>query len=157
MPAEEINTYFESLDSINIRKLNNFESNLCEGDITAIECDKVLSKFKENKSPGSDGLPIEFYKQFWHLLKDHMTSVFNEALDNEKLSDSQSQGILTLLHKKGDPQLLKNYRPISLLNTDYNILMHIYYLIECIEFYTQLFQKIKMVTSRNVLLDIILD
>ena len=37
-----------------------------------------------------------------------MTSIFNKALDNEKLSDSQSQGILTLLHKKGDPQLLKN-------------------------------------------------
>ena len=54
-----------------------------------------------------------------------MTSVFNEALGNEKLSDSQNQGILTLLHKKGDSQLLKKYRPISLLNTDYKILMHI--------------------------------
>ena len=125
VPAEEMNTYFESLDSVNIRKLNNFESNSCEGNITAIECNRVLSKFKQNKSPGSDGLPVEFYKQFWHLLKDHMTSVFNEALDNEKLSDSQRQGILTLLHKKGDPQLLKNYRPIGLLNTDYKILMHI--------------------------------
>ena len=62
VPAEEINTYFDSLDSVNIQKLNNFESNSCEGDITAIECDRVLSKFKENKSPGFDGLPIEFYK-----------------------------------------------------------------------------------------------
>ena len=125
VPTVEINSYFESLDSVNIRKLKNFESNSCEGGITANECDRVLSKFKENKSPGSDGLPIEFYKQFWHLLKDHMISIFNEAFDNEKLSDSQNQGILTLLHKKGDPQLLKNYRPISLLNTDYKILMHV--------------------------------
>ena len=54
-----------------------------------------------------------------------MTSIFHAAFDNEKLSDSQNQGILTLLHEKGDPQLLKNYRPISLLNTDYKILMHI--------------------------------
>ena len=38
-----------------------------------------------------------------------MASVSNETLANEKLSDSQNQGILTLLHKKGDPQLLKNY------------------------------------------------
>ena len=111
--------------AVNIRKLNNFESNSCEGGITANECDRVLSKLKENKSPGSDGLPIEFYKQFWHLLNVHMISIFNEAFDNEKLSDSQNQGILTLLHKKGDPQLLKNYRPISLLNTDYKILMHV--------------------------------
>ena len=132
MPTVEINSYFESLDSVNIRKLNNFESNSCEGGITANECDRVLSKFKENKSPGSDGLPIEFYKQFWHLLKDHMISIFNEAFNNEKLtfcesplSDSHNQGILTLLHKKGDPQLLKNYRPINLLNTDYKILMHV--------------------------------
>ena len=70
-----------------------------------IICDRVLSKFKENKSPGSDGLPIEFDKQFCHLLKNHMTTLFNEALGNEKLSDSQNQGILTMLHKKGDPQL----------------------------------------------------
>ena len=37
VPAEEINTYFESLDSVNIRKLNNFESNSCEGDIIGYE------------------------------------------------------------------------------------------------------------------------
>ena len=39
VPAEEINTYFESLELVNIRKLNSFESNSCEEDITAIECD----------------------------------------------------------------------------------------------------------------------
>ena len=49
-------------NSVNISKLNNFESNLCERDITAIEGDRVLSKFKENKPPCSDRLPIEFYK-----------------------------------------------------------------------------------------------
>ena len=43
VPAIEINSYFESLDSVNI---NNFESNSCEGDITAIECDKILSELK---------------------------------------------------------------------------------------------------------------
>ena len=54
-----------------------------------------------------------------------MISIFNESFDNEKLSDSKNQGIMTLLHKKGDPQLIKNYRPISLLNTDSKILMHV--------------------------------
>lgn len=30
-------------------------------------------------------------------------------------------GILSLIHKKGDEDLLKNWRPITLLNVDYKI------------------------------------
>ena len=54
------------------------------------------------------------------------------SLDNEKLSDSQSPGILTLLHKKRRSSTitkLQTYKnlisPISLLNTVYKIVMHI--------------------------------
>ena len=114
--AEEMKTYFKSLDSVNIQKLNNFESNSCEGDITAIECDRVLTKFKKKKITRLRWLA---YRILYTIL-----AFVKGSLDNEKLSDSQ--GILTLLHKKRDPQLLQNYRPISLLNTVYNIVMHIY-------------------------------
>ena len=30
---------------------------------------KVINSFAPNKSPGSDGLPIEFYKCFWSHIK----------------------------------------------------------------------------------------
>ena len=35
---------------------------------------------------------------------------------------SQQQGIISLVFKKGDPTLLKNWWPISLLMTDYKML-----------------------------------
>ena len=37
-------------------------------------------------------------------------------------SPFQKQGVLSLLYKKGDPENLENWRPISLLNTDYKII-----------------------------------
>ena len=42
---------------------------------------------KKNKSPGLDGISIEFYQQFWLLTGHLLVDVFNESHENEKLSD----------------------------------------------------------------------
>ena len=46
----------------------------------------------------------------------------NEGYVKGELSQLQKQGVLSLLFKKGDPENLENWSPISLLNTDYKIL-----------------------------------
>ena len=74
-----------------------------------------------NKSPGSDGLSVEFYKCFWVDIKKLMIDSLNEGYLINELSETQKQGILILLYKKGDKRLLDNWRPISLLNIDYKI------------------------------------
>ena len=46
----------------------------------------------------------------------------NRSFERGELSPSQKRSIITLLAKSGsDRQLLKNWRPISLLNIDYKI------------------------------------
>jgi len=77
---------------------------------------------ENNKSPGIDGLSTNFYKHFWHTFSSALTSVFNYAFKHGTLSITQRQGIITLLFKKGDRTKLKNWRPITLLTTDYKIL-----------------------------------
>jgi hypothetical protein len=78
---------------------------------------------KNGKSPGNDGFPVEFYKIFWHDIKQILLACFSCSYMEGHLTVSQRQGVLTLLPKPGkDTRLLKNWRPISLLNTDYKIL-----------------------------------
>ena len=48
------------------------------------------------------------------------------SYEKESLSYSQRMSVITLLFKKGDKNLLGNYRPISLTNTDYKIVAFIF-------------------------------
>lgn len=96
--------------------LTDFERNLCEGPFTATELSAALEGLQTGKSPGSDGLPTEFYSRFWNVLRESLLSVLNEAILAGSLADSQYEGLLRLIHKKDDRRLAKNWRPISLLN-----------------------------------------
>ena len=97
--------------------------NKCEGLISNEECKKAIKDMPNNTSPGTDGLPIELYKVFWNEISETVLNCFNYSYNKGELSISQKQGIITLLPKKDkDTKFLKNWRPISLLNTDYKIL-----------------------------------
>ena len=86
------------------------------------ELTSALRSMRGGETPGQDGLPKEFYAQFWDLLGPDLLEVFGEAFQLRVLPASQRCGIVTLLDKSGDPLLPQNKRPISLLNTDYKIL-----------------------------------
>ena len=109
------------LGSIETPKLSQIEMEECEGPLRLEECRESLKSFKLNKAPGNDGLPIEFYKQFWPLFGKLLLDSFNYAYEHGDLSNSQRQAVITLLDKGKDRSLLKNWRPISLLNVDYKI------------------------------------
>ena len=113
----------EYLSNLNIENtLSQRESKSLDGRISYKECDKIVSKLKQNKSPGLDGLPAEFYQKIWHKIRKLIVDSFNESYEEKQLSESQRMAVITLIFKKGDAQLLTNYRPISLTNTDYKIL-----------------------------------
>ena len=107
------------LDQPSIPKLSEEERLSCEGRITIEECVKALDTFENGKTPGNDGIPIEFYKTFWSCVGELMTNVFNYSFDSGEMSNSQKQAIITLIDKKDkDRTYLENWRPISLVNAD---------------------------------------
>ena len=114
---------FEKFIELPFLSQNQCES--CEGNITEDECIHVLRKMKRNKSPGYDGFTVEFYYFCWPVISKYVLASFNESFKSGHLSVSQRRGIITLLHKKNEPELLKNWRPISLLCVDYKLLTQV--------------------------------
>ena len=117
LDQDQQNWLVQQLDRI----LDNNERESCEGPITTKEMDAALKEAKMNKAPGPDGIPAEFYQQFWKELKDDLCDVLNENFENNEMTESQRQAILRLLFKKDNEKQLKNWRPISLLNSDYKL------------------------------------
>ena len=84
---------------------------------------KVIKILKPNKSPGEDGIISEFYQLFWQDIKNEFFEVVEFFLKFEyTLSGLQYKGVLTLLHKGGEREDIKNWRPLTLLNCDYKII-----------------------------------
>ena len=56
---------------------------------------------ENGKSPGIDGIPIEFYKEFIETIKKDLQKIFNEILfTNKKTPKSSNQAIITFDTKK---------------------------------------------------------
>ena len=98
----------------------------CDTFPSLAECEEAVKNMKSNKSPALDGLTSEFYKTFWGDLKYLFYNSLKKIYENKEMSFSQRLAVMTLIHKKGDTKLLKNYRPISLTNTDYKIIAFVF-------------------------------
>ena len=103
-------------------KLNQIDKEKCEGLLTEKEGLEAVKSMELGKSPGTDGLPTEFYKVFWKDISPILISSLNRSYQKGKLAITQRRGIISLIPKK-DKALneLKNWRPITLLNCDYKI------------------------------------
>ncbi len=107
------------------RMLTEEEKKMCERDVTTNELKTIVMGLKSGSTPGMDGIPYEFYKEFWDEISEQVTQMINEVLTTECTS-SQYMGIIILLYKNGTREDVENWRPITLLNCDYKIIEKIF-------------------------------
>ncbi|CAM4490618.1 unnamed protein product [Caretta caretta] len=69
---------------------------------TLAEFSEALCHMPTNKSPGMDGLTLEFYLVFWDVLGPDLVTVWAESLQSWVLPLSCRRAVLALLPKKGD-------------------------------------------------------
>ena len=106
---------------VNIKTLDASLAEDLESSITVEELDNAVKQLGKNKSPGLDGLTSEFYQVFWPILRKDFQEILTSSLESGILPYSFRRAVITLLPKKGDLADISNWRPVSLLNTDYKI------------------------------------
>jgi hypothetical protein len=111
------------LSDIDAPSLSPQQKISCDTIINIDELKNSLDTMSPDKTPGNDGLTVEFYKKYWHLLKDALFSSVLFSKTQGSLSISQRQAIIKLLEKNDkDKRYIENWRPISLLNVDTKII-----------------------------------
>ena len=99
------------------------DKTMLDQDIASDETARAVKVLKKEKSPGVDGLTVEFYHTFWHVLSDLYVNALNQAIAEGQLHLSARRGIIILIPKKDRDVLeLKNWRPLTMLTMDYKIL-----------------------------------
>jgi len=93
-----------------------------EKTITTHELSSIIKTSKTGKTPGPDGLSIEIYATFFPHLQEHLLAALSYVYTTGIVNSNFVNGTITLIFKKGNLHCIENYRPISLLNTDYKIL-----------------------------------
>jgi hypothetical protein len=117
----EARKYF--LDSDEVCQISDEDREKIDSDISYDEIAQALKELPNNKTPGVDGIGPEYYKFFWPKLKHFVCDSLQFGIAKGELSIEQKRAILTLIPKKEkDSRYIKNWRPLSLLNTDYKII-----------------------------------
>ena len=93
--------------------------------MTLGEMFNAIKSFANEKSPGCDGLTAEFYQTFISVIGNDLVDVVNDGFHRGELSITMRSGVIVLIWKGNDKRLLKHWRPISLLNSDYKIMTNV--------------------------------
>lgn len=122
-------------------KLSTREKGKMGRKVRVSEVKEAISKVAAGKASGLDGVPAEVWK---HLAREYelaksveekggesneaanmawiLSKVFNDIADHGVMQNTDfSEGWLCPLYKKKDRADINNYRPITVLNTDYKI------------------------------------
>ena len=92
----------------------------CE--VGAQEVLACISSLQTGTAPGPDGLPSEVWRWCSSAAAPLLSALFSAMGRLRACAGGFLDGLVSPILKAGDPSLLSNYRPITLLNSDYRVL-----------------------------------
>lgn len=100
----------------NMDKIHRNNKTIFLKPVTLTEIDSIINSLKSTKSLGMDRIPISIIKRL-HNINYSIWVLCNRMLQEGIFPNCLKKGIIKLKYKKGNRDELKNYRPITILNS----------------------------------------
>ena len=84
--SDRSHEHSDFFQQVNDTVLSHENQKSCEGVLSEKECLEAIKSMTSDKTPGTDGLPAEFYKTFWEDISSLLVSALNYAFESGCLS-----------------------------------------------------------------------
>ena len=113
------------LGSLLLPALSDSVKNLISRPFSRPEVEMALSNLADSKAPGPDGLNIKCIKFLWPFICSKVMSFIDHFYASSSIPSGINSSFIALIPKVVGPRLVKDFRPISLLNSCIKILLKV--------------------------------
>jgi hypothetical protein len=92
-------------------------------EFTLDEVGVALNQMAPNKPPGPDGFSADFYQKNWGDIGVEVSRAVIDVLNNGNLNKELNLTYIVLIPKNSNPTCVTEYRPISLCNVFYKLIL----------------------------------
>lgn len=113
------------LHNLEWQSLSNEDSSMLTRQFTEEEIWFALQETDSHKSPGPDGFNAWWLKNLWPQISGKILSFFFEFYHRTYIPQGANSSFIALIPKKQSPLSMQDFRPISLINSSFKLLLKV--------------------------------
>uniref|UniRef100_A0A2N9EHM0 Reverse transcriptase domain-containing protein n=1 Tax=Fagus sylvatica TaxID=28930 RepID=A0A2N9EHM0_FAGSY len=110
------------LDGLNFSRIIEENSTWLDRPFEEEKVMGVVMSCAGDKSPGPDGFPMAFFQACWHIIHTDLMAIFHSFHEFGEFERSLNATFLVLIPKKHDAEEVKDFQPIRLVGSVYQII-----------------------------------
>ncbi|GJV99319.1 RNA-directed DNA polymerase, eukaryota [Tanacetum coccineum] len=107
------------------KRLSIEQNEILEGEVSNAEIKSAVWGCGIDKAPGPDGFTFGFYRRYWSFIENDVVDAIKWFFANGNIPKGGNSCFITLIPKIPNANMVKDFRPISLIGSVYKIIAKI--------------------------------